>query len=289
MAKADKILIYNGVVLSIADWAHLRKIPVDVLVRRLLVNKWTPERALETPVRKQDRHHTERRVWRNMVGRCHDPRLEAYLNYGALPQPYRVTVCERWRRSFDRFLEDMGPRRSKGSTVGRIFIRPVELGADGAAVTHDISYRPENCLWVSHNQASRAYRVFLQEELDWETEEPSKARIQAEANWAKAKSKLQAAAARSKTKRKFTPRKPSGPRAIDSLADLTETAQETLRAVGDGCRTATEVGVAMGFTDDPSSKVASTLERLVVYRLVQKEGFRPRRYTLTAAGSECLR
>jgi len=45
----------------------------------------------------------------------------------------------------------------------------------------------------------------------------------------------------------------------------------------------------MGFTDDPSSKVASTLERLVVYRLVQKEGFRPRRYTLTAAGSECLR
>ncbi len=63
-----------------------------------------------------------------MVQRCTNPNREDYQ------QLYRnVGVCERWRRSFAAFLEDMGVRPGPEYTLGRL--RSSE------------PYCPENCEW----------------------------------------------------------------------------------------------------------------------------------------------
>jgi len=45
-------------------------------------------------------------VWSSMIDRCHEEGSISYKNYGALG----IAVCERWRASFDAFLEDVGVR-----------------------------------------------------------------------------------------------------------------------------------------------------------------------------------
>ena len=54
------------------------------------------------------RKYTDRRrmrnVWYGMIRRCHDPRAINYKYYGAKG----ITVCDRWKNSFDDFLSDIG-------------------------------------------------------------------------------------------------------------------------------------------------------------------------------------
>lgn len=44
------------------------------------------------------------RAWRSMIGRCYNPNNNRYRLYGGRG----ITVCERWRHSFENFLTDMG-------------------------------------------------------------------------------------------------------------------------------------------------------------------------------------
>lgn len=72
----------------------------------------------------------EHGIWRNMKQRCHNPNNESYGRYGARG----ITVCERWRGSFEAFMEDMGPA-PEGTSIDR---------KDGSK-----GYEPDNCRWAT--------------------------------------------------------------------------------------------------------------------------------------------
>lgn len=55
------------------------------------------------------------RVWVAMIQRCTDPNATGYANWGGRG----ITVCERWRHSFEAFLADMG-ERPEGCSIDRI-------------------------------------------------------------------------------------------------------------------------------------------------------------------------
>lgn len=53
-----------------------------------------------------------------------------------------ITVCERWRDSFENFLADMGERPSKAHSIDRFPNR-------------DGNYEPGNCRWATAIEQSR--------------------------------------------------------------------------------------------------------------------------------------
>lgn len=58
----------------------------------------------------------EYRIWNHMKLRCHSPTNRGYYKYGAKG----VTVCQRWRDSFEAFYADVGPRPSPWHSIDRI-------------------------------------------------------------------------------------------------------------------------------------------------------------------------
>ena len=77
-----------------------------------------------------------------MIGRCYRSSQPDYENYGGRG----ITVCQRWRDSFQNFLTDMGER-------------PAGLTLDRKNVNGN--YEPGNCVWSSNKTQQNNKRLSL--------------------------------------------------------------------------------------------------------------------------------
>lgn len=88
----------------------------------------------------------EYRTWQDIIKRCHNPKTKCYPRYGGRG----IKVCERWRNSFENFIEDMGKKPSPKHSIERR-----ENNGD---------YEPSNCHWATNEEQVRNKRtnVFLE-------------------------------------------------------------------------------------------------------------------------------
>ena len=82
----------------------------------------------------------EHRIWRAMKERCYYEKHIVYKYYGGRG----IEVCQRWRHSFENFLEDMGPRPSSKHSIDR-------MDCDG-------DYSPGNCRWATVDEQRKNKR-----------------------------------------------------------------------------------------------------------------------------------
>lgn len=77
------------------------------------------------------------RSWTSMRRRCDSPCMPSYPRYGGRG----ITVCDRWRDSFEAFIADMGERPSPDHSLDRI--------------DNDGNYEPTNCRWATAKEQMR--------------------------------------------------------------------------------------------------------------------------------------
>lgn len=86
-------------------------------------------------------------IWASMISRCENPKVASYPRYGGRG----IKVCVRWRKSFQEFLSDMGPR-PQGKTLDRD-------KTNG-------NYCPSNCRWITPTQQNNNRRGNRRIEVD---------------------------------------------------------------------------------------------------------------------------
>lgn len=72
--------------------------------------------------------------WQIMLRRCYNPKYHGYSYYGGRG----ITVCYRWRHSFENFLSDMGEIPDPALTLERI--------------DNSRGYSPDNCKWATKSE-----------------------------------------------------------------------------------------------------------------------------------------
>lgn len=98
---------------------------------------------LTTKMTKHGMHNsTEYRTWWHIIGRCHTETNRSYSEYGGRG----ITVCQRWRDSFEAFYADMGPKPHPDYSIDRI--------------DNDGNYEPSNCRWADRTVQSTNQRLY---------------------------------------------------------------------------------------------------------------------------------
>lgn len=74
-------------------------------------------------------------AWLNMITRCENPKHNRWQHYGGRG----ITICERWRNSYEAFLADVGRKPTPGHSLDRY-------------PDNDGNYEPSNVRWATDIQ-----------------------------------------------------------------------------------------------------------------------------------------
>lgn len=139
---------------TLAEWAEIYDCPLDRLVRRIHAG-WGLRAALTLPryarrtsskdsLKRTNERQRLRSIHRAICARCHDPKHPRYKDYGGRG----ITVCARWRESFDAFFTDV---------VTLLGQRPARYTFD--RIDNNRGYSPDNVQWASYVDQARNRRT----------------------------------------------------------------------------------------------------------------------------------
>jgi hypothetical protein len=137
--KDYKLYDFNGEKVTLKDLSKATGVAKHNLYHRLVV---VPKRKLS--LNEEDLRYASHTSWASMIQRCTNPNDPNYPLYGARG----ITVCDRWKESYDNYRNDLGPRPEGKRESGRSLYSVARIDTNG-------HYEPSNCEWAHDKKIHR--------------------------------------------------------------------------------------------------------------------------------------